>query len=90
MSSPDPRVLVPARGLRVAAAPCAWAGCIAAVLQPLYGSWRRGGDVAGPELQAIAVEPIGDRLGHYLGDDLIFDLNGTGAPADRDSSCHAE
>ena len=31
------------------------------------------------ELQAIAIEPIPDRIGHYLGDDLVFDLNGTGS-----------
>jgi LPS-assembly lipoprotein len=49
-------------------------GCI----QPLYGPLSAGGDVAG-ELQAIAVEPIPNRLGHYLGDDLIFGFNGTGS-----------
>jgi LPS-assembly lipoprotein len=49
-------------------------GCI----QPLYGPLSAGGDVAG-ELQAIAVEPIPNRLGHYLGDELIFGLNGTGS-----------
>jgi LPS-assembly lipoprotein len=49
-------------------------GCI----QPLYGPLGAGGDVAG-ELQAIAVEPIPNRLGHYLGDDLIFGFNGTGS-----------
>ncbi|HEV7911930.1 MAG TPA: LPS assembly lipoprotein LptE [Methylocella sp.] len=49
-------------------------GCI----QPLYGPLSAGGDVA-RELQAIAVEPIPNRLGHYLGDDLIFGFNGTGS-----------
>jgi LPS-assembly lipoprotein len=43
-----------------------------------YGPLGAGGDVAG-ELQAIAVEPIPNRLGHYLGDDLIFGFNGTGS-----------
>jgi LPS-assembly lipoprotein len=52
----------------------ALSGCI----QPLYGPLSAGGDVAG-ELQAIAVEPIPNRLGHYLGDDLIFGFNGTGS-----------
>jgi LPS-assembly lipoprotein len=47
-------------------------------IQPLYGPLSAGGDVAG-ELQAIAVDPIPNRLGHYLGDDLIFALNGTGS-----------
>ncbi len=51
------------------------AGC----LQPLYGTLASGGDVAG-QLQAIKIEPIGDRLGHYLENELIFGLNGTGAP----------
>lgn len=50
-------------------------GCI----QPLYGSLAAGGgDVAG-ELQQIKVDPIPGRTGHYLGDELIFALNGTGA-----------
>ncbi len=51
-----------------------FSGCI----QPLYGPLSAGGDVAG-ELQAIAVEPIPNRLGHYLGDELIFGFNGTGS-----------
>src|SRR5262249_4373777 len=49
-------------------------GCI----QPLYGSLAAGGDVAS-ELQAIKVDDIPGRTGHYLGNELIFDLNGTGA-----------
>jgi len=49
-------------------------GCI----QPLYGSLAAGGgDVAG-ELQQIKVDPIPGRTGHYLGNELIFTLNGTG------------
>jgi LPS-assembly lipoprotein len=51
------------------------AGC----LQPLYGTMAGGGDVAS-QLQAIKIEPIADRLGHYLENELIFGLNGTGAP----------
>jgi LPS-assembly lipoprotein len=31
------------------------------------------------DLQAIEVAPIKDRIGHYLGDDLISSLNGTGS-----------
>jgi LPS-assembly lipoprotein len=50
-------------------------GCI----QPLYGSLGAGSDVAG-ELQAIKVDPINGKTGHYLANDLIFALNGTGAP----------
>ena len=52
----------------------ALSGCI----QPLYGPLSAGGDVAS-ELQAIAVEPIPNRLGHYLGNELIFGFNGTGS-----------
>ena len=52
----------------------ALSGCI----QPLYGSLAAGGDVAG-ELQTIKVDDISGRTGHYLGNELIFALNGTGA-----------
>ncbi len=50
------------------------AGC----LHPLYGTAGDGGLVA-EELKAIEVVPIHTRLGHYLGDELIFALNGTGS-----------
>jgi len=53
---------------------CALGGCI----QPLYGPNVAGGTLA-TEMQAIKVEPIGDRLGHYVENELIFDLNGTGS-----------
>lgn len=44
--------------------------------QPLYGSLN--GQLS-EELQAVAVAPIPDRIGHYLGNELIFALNGTGS-----------
>lgn len=56
--------------------------------QPLYGEAAHPGLVA--DLQAIAVEPVKaaapngpqqndlDRIDHYLGNDLIANLNGTG------------
>jgi LPS-assembly lipoprotein len=48
---------------------------------PLYGSL--GGGLGG-ELRAVAVDPVPDKLGHYLRDQLITDLNGTGdRPAPR-------
>jgi len=47
-------------------------------MQVAKNALEGGGDVAA-ELRAIAIEPIPDRIGHYLGDDLIFDLNGTGS-----------
>jgi LPS-assembly lipoprotein len=50
------------------------AGC----LHPLYGTAIDGGALS-EELKTIDVEPIGTRLGHYLGDDLIFAFNGTGS-----------
>ncbi|ACB93880.1 LPS assembly lipoprotein LptE [Beijerinckia indica] len=50
------------------------AGC----LQPVYGPLSAGGSVES-ELQAIQIDPISDRLGHYLGNELIFNLNGTGS-----------
>ena len=52
----------------------ALSGC----MRPLYGQFSEDGDVAG-ELRTIAVDPIPNRIGHYLGNDLIFALNGTGS-----------
>jgi LPS-assembly lipoprotein len=48
-------------------------------LQPMYGNLAAGGPGVDSELQAIAIEPVSDRIGHYVGDDLIFALNGTGS-----------
>jgi LPS-assembly lipoprotein len=49
------------------------AGCF----QPLYGEASHPGLVA--DMRAIAVTPIKDRIGHYLTEDLIDEINGTGA-----------
>lgn len=49
-------------------------------LRPLYGPTAMGGADMAAELRAIAVDPIPDRFGHYLGNELIFALNGTGTP----------
>ena len=49
-------------------------------LQPLYGPTAMGGADMAEELRAIAVDPIPDRFGHYLANELIFALNGTGTP----------
>ena len=62
------------RGLALLTA-LALGGC----LQPMYGQLSEGGKDLQGDLQAIAIEPIPERIGHYLGDDLIFDLNGTGS-----------
>jgi LPS-assembly lipoprotein len=49
-------------------------GCV----EPLYGP-KIGGVSIVPDMQAIKVEPIPDRIGHYLENELIFALNGTGS-----------
>ena len=61
------------------ALPLVGALALGGCLQPMYGQFAEGGPGMQSELQAIAIEPITDRIGHYLGDDLIFDLNGTGS-----------
>ena len=62
-----------ARGLAALALALSLGGCF----QPLYSEAAHPGLVA--DLQAIEVVPIKDRIGHYLGDDLISSLNGTGS-----------
>ena len=62
-----------ARGLAALALALSLGGCF----QPLYSEAAHPGLVA--DLQAIVVAPIKDRIGHYLGDDLISSLNGTGS-----------
>lgn len=55
------------------------AGCI----EPMYGPIGAGAPLA-TELQAIAVDEIPERLGHYVRNELIFGFNGTGSsPAPR-------
>lgn len=49
-------------------------GCV----QPLYAPGADGSSVA-TEMQAIKIEPIPDRLGHYVENELIFAFNGTGS-----------
>ncbi len=52
-------------------------GCFA----PVY---MGAGGTLGGQFRAIAVDPVPERLGHYLRDQLITDLNGTGdKPAPR-------
>lgn len=48
------------------------AGCI----QPLYRS--EGSQSVGEKLKQITVEPLPDLLGHYIGTELTFLLNGSG------------
>ena len=56
----------------VAAVSLTLAGCF----QPMYGT-SVGVDTRA-ELQAIAIDPVSGRLGHYLTEELRFLLNGTG------------
>src|SRR5260370_8100293 len=53
------------------------AGGLAGCFQPLYGEAAHPGLVE--DLRAIEVAPINERVGHYLAEDLIADLNGTGS-----------
>ncbi len=46
---------------------------------PLYSEKAHPGLVS--DLRAIEVQPIAGRIGHYLGENLIADLNGTGVVA---------
>ena len=52
------------------------AGGLAGCFQPLYSEAAHPGLVE--DLRAIEVQPIKDRVGHYLTQNLIADLNGTG------------
>jgi LPS-assembly lipoprotein len=87
MSSSDNRTVPPVRPARralvlagVGFAALALGGCI----RPLYGSAAVGGAQVQDSLAAIEVGPIKDRIGHYLRNELVFDLDGSGnAPARR-------
>jgi LPS-assembly lipoprotein len=74
LSEPGPR----GKGWRLAALLLALplAGCF----QPLYGEAVHPGLAA--DMRAIVVAPIKDRIGHYLGEDLVAELNGTGETVD--------
>lgn len=60
-------------------AACLLASSVSGCIRPLYAPVGAGvGDVAA-DLRAITIDPIPDRLGHYLGNELIFAFNGTGS-----------
>jgi LPS-assembly lipoprotein len=63
-------------GIPAAAAAFLMAAGLTGCFQPLYGEAAHPGLVSA--LRAIEVAPIPNRIGHYLADDLIADLNGTG------------
>ena len=56
---------------------CLLAAALGGCVQPLYGALGEG--VLQHELQAIKIEPIPDRFGHYVEKELMFAFNGTGA-----------
>jgi LPS-assembly lipoprotein len=64
--------IVAAALILAAAAPLA--GCI----QPLYAPRADGTSVVA-DLQAVEVDEIPDRIGHYVRNELIYGFNGTGA-----------
>lgn len=53
------------------------AGPLSGCFQPMYGG--PAGQALVEDFRAIKVDPIPERIGHYLGNELIFALNGTGA-----------
>ena len=63
------------RRLAGGAAVCLAAG-LSGCFQPLYGEAAHPTLVA--DLRAIEVAPIPNRVGHYLANNLVTDLNGTG------------
>ena len=63
------------RGLGAVAA-LALALGLASCFQPLYSEAAHPG--LAEDVRAIQVAPIKDRIGHYLADNLMTDLNGTG------------
>jgi LPS-assembly lipoprotein len=50
---------------------------------PLYGPTASGASTVQAEMESVVVDPIPDRLGHYLGNELIFAFNGTGTPGPK-------
>ena len=53
------------------------AGGLSGCFEPLYGEAAHPGLV--DDVRAIEVTPIKERVGHYLTDDLIANLNGSGS-----------
>jgi LPS-assembly lipoprotein len=63
------------------------AGGLSACFRPLYGPTASGTPVS-EALAAIEIEPVStglgqERVGHYLRSELVYNLNGSGLPADK-------
>lgn len=78
MSSSDRSLHRSRRFILLGLSALALAGCI----RPMYGPASVASGSAGNEMAAIDVEPIKERLGHYLTEDLRFALHG-GNPASQ-------
>lgn len=66
------------RGVSAVLFAMALAAPLAGCIQPLYGPNMDGVSTA-TELQAVEVDEIPERLGHYVRNELIYGFNGTGA-----------
>ena len=62
--------------MAAAAAAMGFASGLSGCFAPLYSEQSHPGLVA--DMHAIEVVPVNNRIGHYLVDDLVTDLNGTG------------
>jgi LPS-assembly lipoprotein len=78
MSSSD-RVAARGRNAVALAVSLGYALLAGGCVQPLYMATTASGVAIGDELQAIKVEPVPERLGHYLTNELISQFNGTGS-----------
>src|SRR4051794_37059644 len=74
MSSSDVVFRAMRSGLLLAALALPLAGCF----RPLYGEALVGGGSVDAALKSIVVDEVQDRIGHYLVQELGFELNGSG------------
>lgn len=78
-SAPEPARL-PVRGaLPRIALLLALALPLAGCLKPAYGTLAQGGAEVSPKLKSITVDDLPDRFGHYLRNELAFELDGGAA-----------
>jgi len=72
------------KGAMLALALVLLGGCF----RPMYGG--PDGQALRQELAAIEVHPIPERIGHYLANDLMFELNGTGSSVPAKYDLHVQ